>query len=56
MVQPWEASLRSLSPSGTGVRPAMRVMITDCDTSGRVYSALRAAAAPEKEDTPGVTS
>ena len=56
IVQPWEASLRSLSPSGTGVRPAMRVMITDCDTSGRVYSALRAAAAPEKEDTPGVTS
>ena len=31
----------------------MRVMITDCDTSGSVYSAQRAAAAPEKEDTPG---
>ena len=56
MVQPWPASLRSRSPSGTGVRPAMRVMITDCDTSGRVYSAQRAAAAPEKEETPGVTS
>ena len=56
MVQPWEAILRSSSPSGTGVRPAMRVMITDCDTSGSVYSAQRAAAAPEKEDTPGVTS
>ena len=56
MVQPWEAILRSSSPSGTGVRPAMRVMITDCDTSGSVYSAQRAAAAPEKEDTPGATS
>ena len=41
--------MRSSSPSGTGVRPAMRVMITDCDTSGSVYSAQRAAAAPEKE-------
>ena len=56
MVQPWEASLRSFSPSGTGVRPSIRVMMTDWDTSGRVYSASRAAAAPQKEDTPGVTS
>ena len=56
MVQPWLAILRSFSPSGTGVRPSIRVMITDWDTRGRVYSAVSAAAAPEKADTPGVTS
>ena len=56
MVQPWLASLRSSSPSGTGVRPAMRVMMTLWETPGRVYSASSAAAAPEKADTPGVTS
>ena len=56
MVQPWEAILRRASPSGTPVRPAIRVIITDWDTSGRVYSARRAAAAPQKEETPGVSS
>ena len=35
-----------LSPSGTGVRPAIRVIITVWLTPGRVYSAPSAAAAP----------
>ena len=42
-----------LSRSGTGVRPAIRVMTTLWDTPGRVYSISRAAAAPQKELTPG---
>ena len=42
------------SRSGTGVRPAMRVMMTVWLTPGRVYSASAAAAAPQKLDTPGV--
>ena len=50
MVQPWLAIFRSASPSGTGVRPAIRVMMTLWLTSGRLYSAGRAAAAPQKED------
>ena len=44
------------SRSGTGVRPAMRVMMTVWLTPGRVYSAPSAAAAPQKLDTPGVSS
>ena len=56
MVAPWAAKERMLSRSGTGVRPAMRVMITDWLTLGRVYSASSAAAAPQKLDTPGHTS
>ena len=35
------------SPSGTGVRPAMRVIMTLWLTPGRVYSTPAAAAAPE---------
>ena len=34
----------------------MRVMMTDWLTSGSVYSAFRAAAAAQKELTPGTTS
>ena len=44
-----------LSASGTGVLPAMRVRITVCETPGSVYSAGIAAAAAEKELTPGTT-
>ena len=56
MVAPWAARERMDSRSGTGVRPAARVMMTVWDTSGRVYSAFREAAAPQKELTPGQTS
>ena len=56
MVDPWAARERMLSRSGTGVRPAARVMMTVWLTSGRVYSARRAAAAPQKALTPGQTS
>ena len=45
-----------LSLSGTAVRPAILVMITVWDTPGRVYSAFSAAAAPQKELTPGQIS
>lgn len=41
---------------GTGVRPSIRVMITVWLMVGRVYSAFSAAAAPQKLDTPGVSS
>ena len=53
---PCSASRAMLSHSGTGVRPAMRVRITVWLTPGSVYSAFRAAAAPQKLETPGVTS
>ena len=43
-------------PAGTGVRPAARVIITVWLTSGRVYSARKDAAAPQKALTPGHTS
>ena len=49
------ASEAIFSRSGTAVRPSMRVMITLWETSGSVYSIERAAAAPQKELTPGVT-
>ena len=44
------------SRSGTGVRPAVRVMMTVWLTFGSVYSARSAAAAPQNELTPGQTS
>ena len=44
------------SRSGTGVRPAARVMMTVWLTFGSVYSARSAAAAPQKALTPGQTS
>ena len=50
------ARLFIFSFSGTGVLPAMRVMMTLWLTSGSVYSALMAAAAPQKLETPGVSS
>ena len=56
IVAPWAARLASFSFSGTGVRPSMRVMMTVWLTVGRVYSAFSAAAAPQKLDTPGVSS
>ena len=56
MVAPWAARVVSCSFSGTGVRPSIRVMMTVWLTVGRVYSAQRAAAAPQKLDTPGVSS
>ena len=56
IVEWWAARDRKLSLSGTAVRPAIRVMITVWDTSGRVSSAPRLAAAPLKELTPGQTS
>ena len=56
MVHPCRAREAMDSSSGTGVRPAMRVMMTLWLTPGRVYSTPAAAAAPQKEDTPGVTS
>ena len=49
MVAWWAASFAISSFSGTGVRPAMRVMMTVWETSGRVYSAFKAAAAAQKE-------
>ena len=56
MVAPCAARLASFSRSGTGVRPSMRVMMTVWLTVGRVYSAFSAAAAPQKLETPGVSS
>ena len=56
MVAPCAASFASCSASGTGVRPSIRVMMTVWLTLGRVYSAQSAAAAPQKLDTPGVSS
>ena len=52
----WAAKDCIFSLSGTGVRPSMRVMTTLWEMPGRVYSSPRAAAAPEKELTPGHTS
>ena len=56
IVEPCFARDSMLSRSGTGVRPAMRVIITVWLTAGRVYSARRAAAAPQKLLTPGQTA
>ena len=46
-------TLQPFSFAGTGVLPSIRVMTTLCDTSGSVYSRFSAAAAPQKELTPG---
>ena len=51
-----DASVRRFSCSGTGVLPAMRVMMSVWLTSAGVYSAGMAAAAPQNELTPGTTS
>ena len=56
MVDWCAAKARMDSRSGTGVRPAVRVMMTVWLTSGRVYSAFSAEAAPQKALTPGHTS
>ena len=45
-----------LSFGGTGVLPAILVIITLWEISGRVYSKSRAEAAPQKELTPGQES
>ena len=50
---PWLARLFKDSFSGTGVRPAIRVMITLWLTPGSVYSAPSDDAAPPKLDMPG---
>ena len=50
------ASAATDCPSGTGVLPGARVMITVWLTSGSVYSVFKEAAAPQKELTPGHTS
>lgn len=41
---------------GTGVLPSILVMMTVCDTSGRVNSFFTAAAEAQNEETPGTTS
>ena len=56
MAAPCRASSAMPWPFGTGVRPAIRVKITVWLMPGRVYSAGMAAAAPQKLETPGVTS
>ena len=56
MEAPCCARSASLSRSGTGVRPSMRVRMTVWLMPGSVYSARTAAAAPQKLETPGVTS
>ena len=43
------------SRAGTGVRPSMRLMMRVWLTPGNVYSAGMAAAAAQKELTPGTT-
>ena len=56
IVAPCAANAASFSRSGTGVRPSIRVMMTVWLMPGSVYSAFSAAAAPQKLDTPGVSS
>ena len=56
MVAPCAASPAMSWPSGTGVRPACRVMITVCEMPGAVSSAGSAAAAATNELTPGTTA
>ena len=53
MVLPWAANFSMDSRSGTGVLPAILVITTLWLIPGRVYSIPRAAAAPQKELTPG---
>ena len=49
------ASDSSASFSGTDVLPAIRVKISVCESSGRVYSIPMAAAAANAAVTPGIT-
>ena len=56
IVQSWAASEDSSSFSGTGVRPASRVIITLMLSPGIVYSVFSAAAAANALLTPGTTS
>ena len=56
MVAPWAAKQDTDSRSGTGVRPAIRVITTLWETPGSVYSMPSAAAAPQKVLTPGQRS
>ena len=56
MVAPCAAKEATDSRSGTGVLPAILVITTLWDISGSVYSMFKAAAAPQKELTPGQTS
>ena len=49
------ASETRSSPSGIGVRPATRVRMTVCVTSGSVRLSTPAAAAAKAELTPGTT-
>ena len=53
---PIPAIAESSSRSGTGVFPESRVMMTVWETSGRVNSCLRVAAAAQALVTPGTTS
>ena len=48
--------LAMLSPSGLGVLPSGRVIITLCEISGNVNSASRTLAVPNNELTPGMIS
>jgi hypothetical protein len=50
------ARLLSFSKAGTGVLPSSRVMITVWESSGTVSSVFKAAAAANKELTPGIIS
>ena len=52
----WTAKEAMLSRSGTGVLPAIRVMITLWEIPGSVYSIPKEDAAPQKELTPGQIS
>ena len=56
MLVRWAAKDSICSLSGTLVRPSIRVMIRDWDTSGWVYSRFRDAAAPKQALTPGQLS
>ena len=51
-----EAKLAMLSLGGTFVRPSMRVMMSDWEIPGSVYSMLSDAAAPKHALTPGQLS
>ena len=54
-VQRCAASAARSSPGGIGVRPATRVRITVCVTSGRVSVSPAAAIEAIAEETPGTT-
>lgn len=55
-VAPVAANAASVSRSGIAeARPEVRVSTSDCETSGKVSSRFRAAAAAANAGTPGVT-